>query len=171
MKSILCILLLFIGASTLAQDRRDYQLNDGQIRFDVPGAWSAILEKTDGNPQAIAFHVPDPAAAGTDAAADVTVKTRRVANRAQYSSLVQQELGRARGQPDYREEQPGGEDTAHRYTLSRAGVRYHVEHSYRLHGDLLIELRCQRPILARSSAAWDRDFDAACARLAATLGS
>lgn len=171
MKSILCIFLLLVGATALAQGQRDYQLNEGRVQFSAPGTWSAILQKTDGNPQAIAFHVPDPAAVGSDAAADVTLKTRRVANPAQYSSLVRQELDRARGQPDYREEQAGGEDAAHRYTLSRAGVRYHVEDSYRLRGDLMIELRCQRPILARSSAAWDQDFDAACARLAATLGT
>ena len=80
MKSSALLLLLFSGAlfssALFAQAKTDYALNGDQVRFRVPPDWTAIMEKADGDPQAVIFQVPDPTAQGTEDTASVTIKTR-----------------------------------------------------------------------------------------------
>ena len=49
MKLFPLILLAAMG-SAHAQDRTNFNLNDGKVAFSVPAGWSAIMEKFDGNP-------------------------------------------------------------------------------------------------------------------------
>lgn len=151
-----------------AQDNA-YSLHDGQVNFSVPPGWSAVMQKSDGNPQAIAFHVPDPAAEGSDDTASVTVKTRHLANDSQFGVVVREQIDHARQQPGY-EADPGGTDAStHRYHVVRGKTKYSVRDSFQAIGGVAVEVRCQRPLLPASSAAWNARFDGDCGALVASL--
>lgn len=166
----LCLLLLAAtSASALAQDRTAYSLNEGEVDFSVPAGWIAIMEKTDGNPQAIAFQVPDPGAQASNDSADVTVKTRRLAAASGYAATVADELDRARAQDGYENDANGTSADTHRYFVQRAGTRYQVRDSFRLLGNIAVEVRCRRPVLATTPASWNASFDAGCDSVVASL--
>jgi len=164
-----CCLLLLATTGALAQDRIAYSLNEGNVDFSVPAGWIAIMEKTDGNPQAIAFQVPDPSAQGSNDSADVTVKTRRLPSASGYAATVEGELGRARAQDGYESDTRHSSADDHRYFVQRAGTRYQVRDSFRLLGNIVVEVRCRRPVLATTPASWNASFDAGCDSVVASL--
>ena len=51
----------------------------------------------------------------------------------------------------------------------RGKTRYRVRDSFYLNGDIAVEVRCRRPLLASTPAAWNTEFDNACASLVASL--
>jgi hypothetical protein len=146
-----------------------YSLHDGQVDFDVPSGWTAVMQKTDGNPQAIAFHVPDPATEGSDDTASVTVKTRHLANDSQFGVVVREQFDHARQQPGYEAEPAGTDASTHRYHVVRGKTKYFVRDSFQAVGGVAVEVRCQRPLLDASSAAWNAQFDSDCGALVASL--
>lgn len=164
------ILLASLAASTAhAQAKTDYSLNGDQVRFHVPAGWSAIMEKADGNPQAVAFQVPDASATGSEDAANVTVKTRQLKAAAEFAATVQDEFERSKAQGGY-ETDPANKDSAvHQYFVVRGKTKYLVRDSFQLSGTIAVEVRCQRPLLAATPAAWNTEFDAACASVVASL--
>lgn len=155
--------------SALAQGKTDYVLNDGKIRFHVPASWSAVMEKTDGNPQAVAFTVPDPAAQGTEDAATVTVKTRELASPAAFAGFVQDERALSSAQAGYENDANNKDSSVHQFTVERGKTRYLVRDSFQLFGSVAVDVRCQRPLLASSSDTWNTQFDSACVAVAASL--
>lgn len=169
MRLTICCVLLSAAAAALAQGRTDFTLNEGQVHFRVPADWNAIMEKTEGDPQAIAFQVPDASADGSDDSANATVKTRRLRSPAEFAGFVQDERARAQSQAGYERDASNKDESTHRYFVQRAQTRYFVVDSYRRSGDVAVELRCQRPLLERTPAAWNAQFDAACAGVAASL--
>ena len=166
-----CLLPAFlVAAAAFAQDG-SYSLHDGQVRFSVPAEWVAVMQKTDGNPQAIAFQVPDPATQGSDDVASVTVKSRHLANGAQYGIVVREQFDHARQQPGY-EADPAGTDAAtHRYHVVRGKTKYVVRDSFAQVGGVAVEVRCQRPLLEATEAAWNARFDADCGSVVASLAN
>lgn len=168
MKLIFCLLALAAGA-TSAQGRTDFALNDGQVHFRVPAGWTAIMEKTEGDPQAVAFQVPDASAQGSDDAADVTVKTRQLKASADFPALVQDERERASAQGGYQNDASNQDGSIHQYFVARGQTRYRVRDSFYLTGDIAVQVRCRRPLLASTAAAWNTEFDNACASVGASL--
>ena len=162
------LLLAALAAPATAQDGA-YSLNDGQVSFNVPAGWTAVMQKTDGNPQAIAFQVPDPAAQGSDDAANVTVKTRHLANAAQFGVIVREQIDHARQQPGYEADPTGTDASTHRYHVVRGKTKYFVRDSFQPVGGVAVEVRCQRPLLEATSAAWNAQFDRDCSALVASL--
>ena len=107
----LCLLLAAAASCAFAQDSSDHSLNDGAVHFRAPATWSAVMEKKEGNPQAIAFQVPDPSAQGSEDSATVTVKTRQLADASAFAATVQEEFERAKAhgiEECGHEEAPGG---------------------------------------------------------------
>ena len=168
MKPIPVLLLSLASGIACAQAQTDFSLNDGQVQFRAPADWTAIMEKRDGNPQAIAFQVPNAAAAGTDDAADVTVKTRQLRSPADFAAAVADEQERARAQAGY-EGKGAADDGQHRYFVQRGNTRYLIRDSFLLLGNIAVEVRCRRPLLAATPAAWNHEFDGGCDRLVASL--
>lgn len=168
MKPIACLFLMF-AASAFAQGKTDYTLNDGQVTFHVPPTWNAVMEKSDGNPQAVAFQVPDDAAQGSDDTASVTVKTRQMSGPAQFATVVQDEFVRSKAQPGYDVDTSSKDTTAHQYFVQRAKTRYLVRDNYFLTGSIAVEVRCQRPLIDKTPASWAAQFDAACNAVFASL--
>ena len=169
MKSSAALLLTFVSTLAFAQAKTDYALNGDQVRFRVPPEWTAIMEKADGDPQAVIFQVPDPATAGTEDTASVTVKTRSLKSGAEFAGFVTDEFERAKGQAGYENDAANKDATIHRYYVTRARTRYLVSDNYHQTGNVAVEVRCQRPLLDATPAAWNDGFDAACKGVVASL--
>lgn len=176
MKSLsVAIALVLLPAPLVAQAQgspTSRTLNDGKVHFSVPADWTAVMEKTDGDPQAIAYSVPDPGSGGSDTTATVTVKTRALAAPSAFAGAVQDELERAKQQPGYTRDTAASSDpSVSRYTTLRGKVRYSVADRYFLTGNIAVQVRCQRPEIAANSAEWNAAFDRACAGVFESLKS
>jgi hypothetical protein len=168
MKLLSLILLAAIG-NVSAQGRTDYNLNDGKINFSVPAGWSLIMEKSDGNPQAIIFVVPDPATEGTDDTASITVKTRQLKSANEFAEATQNELSLSKAQTGYEAEPEGTSTSVHRYFVLRGDTRYTIRDRFTLLGDVAIQVRCQRPLLNGTTQEWVARFDAGCNSVASSV--
>ncbi|HEY6545387.1 MAG TPA: hypothetical protein VIZ64_10865 [Dokdonella sp.] len=170
MKTACLLPALLVAATAFAQDG-SHSLNDGKVRFSVPPEWVAVMQKTDGNPQAIAFQVPDPATQGSDDVASVTVKSRHLANAAQYAIVVREQFDHARQQPGYEADPAATDASTHRYHVVRGKTKYLVRDSFAQVGGVAVEVRCQRPLLEATQASWNASFDAECGRVVASLAN
>jgi hypothetical protein len=168
MKLLPLILLAAIGSAS-AQDRSDYNLNDGKIRFSVPQGWSAIMEKSDGNPQAIIFQVADPATAGTEDTASVTVKTRQLKSETDFVEATQNEMLLSKAQTGYEAALDGSNTGIHHYFVMRGKTRYDIRDRFTLMGTIAVQVRCQRPLLNATTKAWTSDFNNGCDSVASSL--
>ncbi len=168
MKLLPLIFLAAIG-SAHAQDRSDYNLNDGKIRFSVPQGWSPIMEKSDGNPQAVTFHVTDPAAEGTDDMASVTVKTRQLKSSDAFVEATQNEMQLSKAQTGYEAVLDGSETGIHHYFVMRGPTRYEIRDRFTLMGEIAVQVRCQRPLIKSTTTTWSSLFDQGCDSVASSL--
>lgn len=168
MKLLPLILLAAIGSAS-AQERSDYNLNNGVITFSVPAGWNAIIEKSDGNPQAIIFVVADPAAEGTDDTASVTVKTRQLESPNDFAEATQDELSLSRAQTGYEAAPEEANSSVHRYFVMRGKTRYSVRDRFTLIGNVAVQVRCQRPLLDATTQEWSARFDAGCNSVASSV--
>lgn len=168
-RPLAALIAIACATAAFAQGKTDYTLNDGQVRFHVPADWTAVMEKGDGNPQAVAFQVPDATAQGSDDSATVTVKTRQLQAPAAFAGVVQDELDRSKAQAGYESDASNHDTSIHQYFVTRGKTRYLVRDSYCLTGGIAVEVRCQRPLLAGTPAEWSGGFDAACSAVAASV--
>ena len=145
-----------------AQGKTDYTLNEGQVHFHAPPTWSAIMEKSDGDPQAIAFQVPDPATQGSEATASVTVKTRQLKSVAEFASTMAMEFERATTQSGYENDASNTNKAVHQYFVMQGKTRYLVRDGFAQSGMVSVEVHCLRPLLATNTPAWNKEFDGAC---------
>ena len=169
MKRSILFLLLAVAGTTVAQERSDYALNDGKVRFRVPATWSAIMEKSDGNPQAIVFQVVDPAAQGTEDAATITVKTRQLKSPGDFAEAVQNELALSKAQTGYESDAQAGDSGVHRYFVMRGKTRYAIRDRFVLIGTVAAQVRCQRPLLDATSREWTAAWDDGCNSVSASV--
>lgn len=168
MKSLPLLLLLCAG-TVAAQDTNNFALNDGNVRFSVPSTWPAIMEKSDGNPQAIVFQVHDPATQGTEDTATITVKTRQLKSPADFADAVQNEMLLSKAQAGY-EAQPAAADASiHRYFVLRGKTRYEVRDRFVLIGTIAAQVRCQRPLLDATTRSWTSTWDSGCSSVSASV--
>ena len=165
----IALLLALPCAGALAQGGTDYALNGGRVHFQVPAGWTAMMEKSEGDPQAIAFQVPDASAQGSEDAANVTVKTRQLKDAGAFAGTVQEELEHARGQAGYENDVSNKDASVHRYFVTRGKTRYLVRDSFWLTGDIAVEVRCQRPLLPATPEGWNATFDGDCDGVVASL--
>jgi hypothetical protein len=162
-------LFALIASSAFAQDKTDYALNDDQVHFHVPPGWTAIMEKADGNPQAVAFQVSDPTAQGTDDSATVTVKSRQLKNAAQFDSVILEERQHAKEQVGFTLDTSNTDGAVNQYFVMRGKTRYLVRDSFHRSGGFAVAVRCQRPLLDKTPPAWNTEFDSGCASVVASL--
>lgn len=164
--------LLLLGAATLAgaQARTRYELNEGRVHFTVPPDWAAIMEKTEGNPQLVVFRVPDASAEGSQDMASVTVKTQLLRGPSTFGALVQEEFELSKQQTGYERDAAGAGENVHQYFVQRGPTRYRVYDRFRETGGVWVHIRCQRPLLDTTPAAWTQAFDAACQQVIGSTG-
>ena len=165
----LLIAAVSMSPAALAQERSSYSLHDDRIQFRAPAGWVAIMEKTGGPSQAIAFQIPDNSAQGSEDIADATVKTRELKDASEFNAFLEGELDRPRAQAGYEVDTSNADGAVHQYFVTNGPTRYLVRDSFMLRGDIAVEVRCRRPLLANTSDAWKRQFDSACDALVASL--
>jgi hypothetical protein len=161
--------LAFVCCAVFAQAKTDYTLNGDQVHFRVPPEWTAIMEKSDGDPQAVIFQVPDATAQGTEETASVTIKTRMLKDGVDFNGFVQDEFERSKGQAGYENDTSNKDATIHRYFVVRSKTRYLVRDHYQQNGTVAVQLRCQRPLLDATPKDWSDRFDASCASVIASM--
>jgi hypothetical protein len=168
-RCLFSLLSIFAMSNAFAQDKTDYTLNGEQVHFRIPPGWSAIMEKSEGDPQFAAFQVPDPTAQGTDDSANVTVKTRQLKDASAFAATVQDEFERSKAQTGYENDASNTNSGVHQYFVVRGKTKYLVRDNFQLLGTVAVEVRCQRPLLASTPAAWNTEFDNACNSVVASL--
>lgn len=158
----LALLSLLCATGAHAQTATDYALNDGKIKFSVPAGWPAIMEKSDGNPQAIIFQVADPAAQGTDDTASITVKTRQLKAAEEFTVAMQNELALSKAQTGYESDLDAADTGVHRYFVVRGKTRYAIRDRFALIAGIAVQVRCQRPLLGATTKEWTVLYDSGC---------
>jgi hypothetical protein len=83
--------------------------------------------------------------------------------------VVQDEFNRSRAQPGYEVDAAATGDAIHQYFVVRGKTRYQVHDSFLQRGNVAVEVRCQRPLLATTPATWTSQFDGGCASVVASL--
>ena len=158
----LTLALLLTGQGAIAAGASQQTLDDGKVHFSVPSGWSTIMEKSDGNPQAIVIQAPDASAATSADAATITVKTRSLDDPSQFASAVQSEFDRSKSQPGYKRDTTVADGSAHQYFVQRGKTRYLVRDSFFLTGTIAVQVRCQRPLIDAIPPSWTSSFDTTC---------
>jgi hypothetical protein len=166
--SLLIASSFFVGGAH-AQDKTAYTLNEDQVHFRVPPGWTAVMEKTDGNPQAVAFQVPDPAAKGTEDSTTVTVKSRLLKNPDQFASVMLEEQTHAKEQSGFAPDTSNADANINQYFVVRGKTKYQVRDSFHRSGGFAVMVRCQRPLLDKTPTAWVSSFDSGCASVVASV--
>ena len=166
--ALLCALLL--SAATLSAHATDYQLADGRVRFSAPDAWPQIMMQISGNPQFMAFQVPDPSPVSQRVLARVTITVVKMRNGPAFEQWVNQRVQHSHQLPGYESvAQPGSSSNVVRYTALESGVRMSYSERYFLKGLEGVQLRCLRPNRGEVDAAWVASFDKGCDAIAASL--
>ena len=127
------------------------------------------MEKQEGNPQAVAFHVPDPSAQGSEDSATVTVKTRQLKSVADFADATQNEMSLSKAQTGYEAALDGSNTGIHHYHVMRGKTRYDIRDRFTLMGTIAVQVRCQHPELNATGKAWTSSFDSGCDSVATSL--
>jgi hypothetical protein len=159
---------LFVGAllatSAVAEGPGEYSLNDGVVKFSAPSAWPVIMQKTEGNPQVIAFQVKDPADEGSGEATRVTVTTKQLDDTNRFQSLVNVDVDKGKQMPEY-EKRDSGDPSVLRYVARNDKTRYEYRETWYLNGRALVHVRCARPLLDKTTAQWTADYEKGCMQI------
>jgi len=141
-----------------------YALYEGMVKFSAPPNWPAIMQKTEGTPQFIAFLIKDPAEPGSGEAAQVSVEAKLLNDAAVFPALVNAGINKARQSQGYEARAEGGTDAAH-YVALDGKQRYEYREAWYLASKILIHVRCARPLLATTSADWTAAYETGCAQV------
>ena len=156
---------LLLGTAAAAADAPgEFSLNSGLVKFTAPSAWPVIMQKTEGNPQVVAFQIKDPADAGTDEASRVTVSTKQLDDTGSFQALVNVEVNKGKQMPDY-EKRDSGDPTVLRFLARNGKTRYEYRDTWYLNGHVMVHVRCARPLLEKTTAQWTADYEKGCAEV------
>src|SRR5579883_245843 len=162
-------LFALFSTSVYAAGSTDYALDQGFVKFSAPASWPVIMEKTEGDPQFIAFQVKDPADAGSGEATRVTIETRLLDDSANFQPLVNAGMAKAKQLPGYEQRTDGVDATVLRYFAQNGKTRYEYRETWYLNGHLMVHVRCARPMLAGTSAQWTAEYEKGCGEIMTTL--
>jgi hypothetical protein len=177
MKLLICLAALLplsaIGADTkapvaksaAAQNLSNYTLFDNAIKFSAPAEWPVILKKTEGLPQFIAFQVKDPADQGSGEASQVSVEAKLLNDASTFQALVNAGTDKAKQTPGYDQRTEGVDATTLRYYGTNGKQRYEYRETWYLDAKIFLHVRCSRPMLEATSAAWTAAYEAGCAQV------
>lgn len=166
---LLASLFLTFAVVASASAPGEYELNDGSIHFSAPPDWNVIMQKTEGDPQVLAFQVRDPAEAGTEEATRVSVTTRKLDAGAAFQAFVNTALEKARQMSGYEQDPANTDPGSLRYFAKNGQTRYNYRENYYFKNGIGVQLRCVHPVLAATTKQWLADFDRGCEQIAKSL--
>lgn len=149
--------------------KTDYTLYEHIVKFKAPSDWNVIMEKKDGNPQFIAFQVKDPADPGNNEIAQVTISAKLMHDSTFFQQQVDAATDKAKQLPGFEQVSEGVEPTVMRYYAMNLNTRYEYRETFYLASHLFLHIRCSRPLLKDTSAAWTDTWNKECANLMASL--
>ncbi len=161
--------LLLAANAARAQDAGQYSLDQGYIKFNAPPAWPVIMQKSEGNPQFIAFQVKDPADTGSGEATQVTVETKLLDSSDNFQATVNVGVDKAKQMSGYEQHTEGVDPSTLRYYALNNRTRYEYRETWFLNGHLLVHVRCARPMLAATTTQWTADYEKGCAQIMQSL--
>ncbi|HET7557969.1 MAG TPA: hypothetical protein VFK08_07820 [Rhodanobacteraceae bacterium] len=162
LRSTLTIALLTASVAVAAH-ATDYSLDDGEVHFSAPDAWTAIMEKHDGDPQFLALEVQEPNAP-PDTLARITVTTQHAGNAQAFQKFVNDNVAKARRLTEYHSNDSHPIPSGRRYTATENKQKTDYTEYYYYRNGVAIQVRCVRPVAAQ--AAWAATFDAGCSAIA-----
>jgi len=161
--------LLLCATAALGQSKSDYTLYENIIKFKAPSDWAVIMEKKDGNPQFIAFQVRDPADKDSSELAQVTINARLLHDSSFFQQQVDAATDKAKQSAGFEQVTEGVDPTVFRYYAMNGKSRYEYRETFYLTNHLLLHIRCARPTLANTTAAWTDAWNKGCAELMQSL--
>ena len=170
-----CLLTLLPVHAALAQtnkapvsDGTHYTLYEGAVKFSAPSNWPAIMQKTEGTPQFIAFLVKDPADPGSDEATQVSVEAKLLNDASVFSSLVNAATDKAKQMQGYEARTDGTGTNALHYVALDGRQRFEFREIWYLESKILIHVRCARPLLPATTSDWAASYETGCAQVLRT---
>jgi hypothetical protein len=165
----LAIPAIALASAASAQTSGEYSLDQGFIKFSAPPAWPVIMQKSEGDPQFLAFQVKDPADTDSGEATRVTVETRLLNDSSNFQPMVNRDVDKAKQMPGYDQKTEGVDSTTLRYFANNGKTKYEYRETWYLNGHLLVHVRCARPMLARTSPQWTADYEKGCSQIMQSL--
>jgi len=156
-----------LSAGAAAETPGEFSLNSGLVKFVAPTTWPVIMQKTEGNPQAVAFQVKDPADEGTGEATRVTISTKLLDDTSNFQALVNADVDKGKQMPDY-EKRDSSDATVLRFFARNGKARYEYRDTWYLNGHVMVHVRCARPLLEKTTAQWTADYEKGCAQIMAS---
>jgi hypothetical protein len=157
-------LLVCVSASAA-----DYSIYENIIKFKTPADWSVIMEKKEGNPQFMAFQIRDPADPGSNEISQVTINARLMHDSSFFQQQVDAATDKAKQLPGFEQVTEGVDPTVMRYFAMNGKTRYEYRETFYLVSHLFLHIRCSRPMLAATTAAWTDAYNKGCGDLMASL--
>ena len=142
----------------------EYSLDQGYVKFSAPPAWPVVMQKTEGNPQFVAFQVKDPADAGSGEATRVTVTTKLLDDTSNFQALVNADVGKGKQMAEY-EKRDSGDPGVLRYVARNGKAHYEYRETWYLNGHAMVHVRCARPMLDKTTAQWTAEYEKGCAQV------
>ena len=152
------------SANQAADKGTGYSLYEGAVKFSAPSNWPAIMQKTEGTPQFIAFLVRDPADPGSGEAAQVSVEAKLLNDATTFPALVNAGIDKAKQSQGYEARADGGTNATH-YVALNGKQRYEYRETWYLESKILIHVRCAHPLLTATTSDWTAAYEAGCAQV------
>jgi hypothetical protein len=163
---LIAALALLVCTSAFAAD---YSIYENIIKFKTPADWSVIMEKKEGNPQFVAFQIRDPADPGSNEVSQVTINARLMHDSSFFQQQVDAATDKAKQLPGFEQVAEGVDPTVMRYFAMNGKTRYEYRETFYLVSHLFLHIRCSRPMLAATTAAWTDAYNKGCGDLMASL--
>ena len=157
------------AGSARAQSAGEFTLDQGFVKFNAPPDWPVIMQKTEGNPQFVAFQVKDPADTASGEATRVTVETKLLDDSGNFQAMVNVGVDKAKQTPGYEAHTDGVDASTLRYFALSGKTRYEYRETWYLNGHLMVHAKCARPMLAATTPQWTADYEKGCAQVFQSL--
>ena len=148
-----------------ADTSAEFSLDQGFVKFSAPSAWPVIMQKTEGDPQVIAFQVKDPADEGSGEATRVSVTTKVLDDSSNFQAMVNRDVDKAKQMADYEKRNDGVDASVLRYFARNGKQRYEYRETWYLNGHVIVHVRCARPMLEKTAAQWTTDYEKGCTEI------
>jgi hypothetical protein len=157
-KSMIWLIAMAAAAPVpgLAADT-SYPLYEGLVKISAPADWPVILKKVEGIPQFIAFEVRDPAAQASGESSQISVDAKLLNDGSTTQALVNAGMDKARQSPGYEARADGN--------ALNGKQRYEYRESWAFSSRMITHVRCSRPLLPATTAAWTQAYEAGCAQI------